>query len=42
MAEAHVNGVQSITIANKFGFKNYEIRRVWSGISSLEKRALLC
>jgi hypothetical protein len=37
-----VNGVQSFTITSQFGFKNYEIRRVWNGLSYLEKGALLC
>ena len=37
-----MNGVQSVTITSQFGFKNYEIRRVWGGFSYLERGALLC
>jgi len=37
-----VNGVQSVTITSQFGFKSYEIRRAWSGLSYLERWALLC
>lgn len=37
-----MNGVASVTITSQFGFKNYEMGRVWSGLSYLEKGALLC